>query len=347
MKMSSKMLIDTSVWLDLAKDYRLSAVLTAIEELIDSRTIELIVPRIVIDEFACNRDRVVEQSRRSFASHLKHAREAVAEFGDENMRAVTLRELSEVEHRIAVKGEASRRTLERIETVMASSPAIAASEEAKSRVVERAIAKLAPFHRSKNAVADGLLVEIFLEVAEAASDPETEFFFVTHNTNEFSRHDGDRRLPHVDLQPLFGTGKRHYAASIVDVVRRIDGEMLAEYEWERTYHPEPRWLSDILDAEELLFRQVWYNRHMNLRLEIERGDVRIVTKKEFEELDGYRPEVVVDTVWQSALKAARKTEDEVGRELLGPWDDFEWGMINGKLSAIRWVLGDEWDTLDT
>jgi hypothetical protein len=28
-------------------------------------------------------------------------------------------------------------------------------------------------------------------------------------------------------------------------------------------------------------------------------------------------------------------------------DAFEWGMINGKLSALRWVLGEDWDELYT
>ena len=133
--MLDKLLIDTSVWLDLAKDYRLSAVLTAIENLIDAQTIELIMPQIVLDEFARNRGRVVEQSRRSFASHIRRVREAVTEFGEEGRRVATLRELSEVEHKIAMTGEVSRLTLERIERVMRSSPAIAASEGAKRRVV--------------------------------------------------------------------------------------------------------------------------------------------------------------------------------------------------------------------
>ena len=345
--MSDKLLIDTSVWLDLAKDYRLSAVLTALENLINAGTVELIMPTIVLDEFARNRDRVVEQSRRSLSSHIKRVREAVAEFGEEERRATTLRELSEIEHKIAMKGEASKRTLETIGSIMASCPSIAASEIVKGKVIERALSKRAPFHRSRNSVGDGLLLEAFVEAAEAEKDEGGEFFFVTHNTRDFSQQDGDQRVPHADLQAVFASAKRHYAISIVDVIKRIDGEMLAEYEWERTYDPEPRRLSELIDAEHLLFRQVWYNRHMNLRFQVESGDVRLVTSEAFKKLDGYHPEVIIDSVWEIALKAARKTEDEVGGELLGPWDDFEWGMINGKLSAIRWVLGDEWDMLDT
>jgi hypothetical protein len=52
-------------------------------------------------------------------------------------------------------------------------------------------------------------------------------------------------------------------------------------------------------------------------------------------------------VLKGALKAARDVERRYGKKNLGPWDDFDWDIINGKLSALRWVLGDEWDMLDT
>lgn len=52
-------------------------------------------------------------------------------------------------------------------------------------------------------------------------------------------------------------------------------------------------------------------------------------------------------ILKGAFSAAKKVEKKYGKKGLGPHDDFEWGMINGKLSALRWVLGEDWDMLDT
>jgi hypothetical protein len=92
----------------------------------------------------------------------------------------------------------------------------------------------------------------------------------------------------------------------------------------------PRNEQEIIAALDKLFDQVWYNRHHNFRYRVEHG----ITK-------------VSDDIWNLALSAAKQVEEKYEDSELGPWDDFEWGMINGKVSALRWVLGDEWDFLDT
>jgi len=86
----------------------------------------------------------------------------------------------------------------------------------------------------------------------------------------------------------------------------------------------------IIRAEEEFLDKVWYNRHQVLRYLEKTGK----TKTD--------PEI-----WKGALKAAKKVETKWGKSNLGPYTDFDWGMVNGKLSALRWILGEEWDMLDT
>jgi hypothetical protein len=82
-----------------------------------------------------------------------------------------------------------------------------------------------------------------------------------------------------------------------------------------------------------------------LRIAIEESRHGVVPVAEYSR-DPYQPDETLDTVGAQALAAAKRTEDEVGLDKLGRWTDFEWGMLNGKMSALRWVLGDEWDMLD-
>jgi hypothetical protein len=88
--------------------------------------------------------------------------------------------------------------------------------------------------------------------------------------------------------------------------------------------------TQIVKAENELFDRVWYYRRMVRLDKWRRGDKKY-TRETF----------------KIGKEAAQKVLKKYGRRVAGPHSDFDWGFLQGKLSAIRWVLGDEWDFLDT
>jgi hypothetical protein len=170
---------------------------------------------------------------------------------------------------------------------------------------------------------------------------------VTHNINDFSDTHVNNKIPHPDIASLFSQRKSLYFTNIGDGLRRVRPDLVSELmaelgEWER---PQGS-LSEILAAESELCDKVWYNRHQVRREQVEAGKIELVEKETFPTSTGkVRP--IQRDIWEGALDSAKKTEAKYGLEQLGPWDDFEWGMINGKLSALRWILGDDWDELYT
>lgn len=90
-----------------------------------------------------------------------------------------------------------------------------------------------------------------------------------------------------------------------------------------------RRVSEILEVESALMDRLWYGR-----------------KPADEDVDLYD---WPDDIKAGMLAAERRVEEQYGVEELAKdvESDWAWGYLSGRISAIRWVLGDAWHNLDS
>lgn len=342
----ARLFLDTSVWLDLVGNADNEPLLGALEHLVRDSVVELLVPQIVRDEFDRNKERVIKESGRSLSHALRRAKVAVWTYGEARKRSKAAEVLQDIDHRLNGSLDVTEASMRRAEALLKRSGWQGDQEAAMRAASVRALEKRAPFHAGKNSFADAVILELY---AQAASKPGRSVF-VTHNVKDFSLQGGDQRKPHADIASLFSRIKSRYFIKLIDALRALRPHEFAEAMYEHEFTIEPRRASEIMDAVEELTDRVWYDRHMVLRYEVQTGKCKIIPKKDFGP-EHYRAsgmgKLIVDDILAGAIKAAERVEKKYGKENLGPYTKFEWGMINGKLSALRWVMGEDWDELYT
>jgi hypothetical protein len=319
------LLVDTSVWLDVSKDVNGQMLIVAVRVLVHEGRLTLLVPEIILEEFERSRSRVEADMTRGLSATFRRVRDEVEQYGQDKKDAA-LAELDNLTQRVPLIKQIATRNFEDVHDLLVAGTRLSPTAEDRERAVQRALDGKAPFHRSRNSMADALIVEMYATAISAPSGPGDSYCFVSANVKDFSAVGDDNRLPHSDIAHLFDDSRSGYFLSLVAALAEhfpadFDG-MLAEFD----FHEEPRNWEEIRDAEEQMFDRVWYERKL------------VGMQREGAEGQHYR-----------ALSASgrAKVEAKYGVENLGPYTEFEWGMINGKLSALRWVTGSEWDFLDT
>jgi hypothetical protein len=317
------LLVDTSVWLDLAERRDGQRWIVPLRVLLFQKKLKLLVPALIIDEFDRNRPRREDVLTRSVVDRLRQFRRDLRNFAGERDEWELLDQLRQ---HVPLVNTTAPQNFREIAELLRAGTALVPTDLEYSNIVQRGLGKKAPFSSGKNSVADALIIELYATQLRHR-DPDDVHCFITSNHNDFSMPNGDHRRPHPDLADIFSDDHSRYAYQVEGLDEILTAYLGDAFRAEQDEvdaldgYEEPRTLAEIVAAEQEFFDRVSYVRGV---VHSGRDDVSF-------------PEL----------------EAKYGREALwepiGDGHDEAWryGFISGKLSALRWVLGSEWDFLDT
>ena len=239
------LVIDTCVWLDLAKSPNDESIIIALEEIEKSGNAKILVPQIIIDEFNRNKDRIIESGRQRMTQEFKKVRKAIETYCSTENKQLVIEGLDDVNHRLPIIADKVIESVERIDGIFSRAEKPVIDDSFLINVAKRGLEKKAPFHKQRNSIADALLMEIFIKVSIANGNEKC--YFVTHNTHDFSSITDDRNV-HNDYSMFFNGKTKLYSINIRNVLNEIDPDIVEEVTFDHEFSFESRSLTEILES---------------------------------------------------------------------------------------------------
>jgi hypothetical protein len=218
-----KLLADTCIWENLAKDPQQRPLLNVVLELESSGDLGLIVPQIVREEWECRKHRITKENARNISGLLKRIKDIVGKHGDGDGKAIALQQLNLLDSKLPRLGDAVEAVVANIDMVLQRGQIIETTDALLVRAARRALEKKAPFIREKN-LADAIIIDAFAEYVTGPQSVGHQFAFVTDNVNDFSDRNVNDKNPHPDIAEIFTKRKVRYFINLADALRWVSPE---------------------------------------------------------------------------------------------------------------------------
>lgn len=181
----ASIIIDSCSWAQLSKP-KFAHILTKLNKLVEEHLVEILVNDILIDEWDRNKERYFQEiisTIKEWSIAAIKIKPFLPEKEAIQLDNILSKYISHEESKIQLATE----HFNKVENLLKLSTYIRITDELKFKMVEKAVAGEAPFHNSKNNMADALIIFSAIDWVNKNKLIQQDLLFVSHNYKEFAK----------------------------------------------------------------------------------------------------------------------------------------------------------------